>query len=115
METISSSKPKANKQHTCDWCEGVINKGDIYEKTVLKHDFIFTWKNHIKCSQIALKLNMFDNCDEGLDSESFKECINIAFCEIWQKKDIEYYESKDFRIPSFAEQLDFVISENSLP
>lgn len=108
MDTLSRLKPKATREHKCDWCNGIINKGEIYEKTNFKYEGVFTWKNHIKCSEIAGKLNMFDNCDEGLSSDDFKEYINIEFCEIWRKKDIEFYESKDFKIPSFLEQLDFV-------
>ena len=110
MEIISgTSIVTAKKNHTCGYCEMKIEKGEKYETTTLKYDYIYRWKNHIRCSAIARKLNMFDNSyDDGLDYEGFKEFINIEFCNIYQTKHIDIYESKDFQIPTFGEQLEFV-------
>lgn len=109
METISRTKPKARKEHKCDWCNGTINKGEIYERSFLKYNDIYVWKNHMRCSEIANKLSMFDDCnDYGLDEDTFHELIENEFCILWQKKDIDYYKSKDFKMPDFLGQLDFV-------
>lgn len=76
MDFISESTPKANKEHTCMWCEGVIKKGEIYKKQVLKTDYIYTWKNHIKCSRLFNELSIGDNdCGEGVGSETFMQYV----------------------------------------
>ena len=51
---------------------------------------------------------MFDNCDEGVTGEDFKENIRTEYQDIMQSKFNELYESKDFSFPVFSEQLSFV-------
>jgi hypothetical protein len=108
MEVLSSSKPKARKTHICDWCGGEINKGEIYENQFCKYDGVYIWKNHIRCYEIASKLKMFDECDEGLDGEGFQEYIKEEFQNIWITENNKYRESKEFRTPNFLAQLNFV-------
>lgn len=108
METISSTKPKAKKQHTCNWCGGIIEVGDVYERQFLKDDGVYVWKNHTKCSDIAWKLKMFDFCDEGVTEDDFCEFIQEEFNNLHRDKDELFYESEDFVIPPFLEQLDYV-------
>ena len=76
MEIISSSQPKANKNHECMWCKGIIKKGEIYDKHVCKHDYIYTWKNHLKCSAVYNQLNMVNgDWEDGIDSDSFMKYV----------------------------------------
>lgn len=103
-------KVKAKKPHVCDYCGCMIESGDNYQKSTIVYDDMYVWKSHHRCSEIAEKLKMFDYCDEGLTRSEFQENIREWFCEIWRKKDNEYYESKDFNIPSFKDQLEFVCS-----
>lgn len=102
MEIISQETRKAHKEHQCDWCYGVIEKGETYDHASCKQDGdVYTWKNHKRCMEIAHELRMFDECDDyGLDSDSFVEYIN------------EYYfrliDENDTTVRTFSERLDFV-------
>ena len=77
MTTLSyPEKTKARKKHRCNYCQYLINEGDTYLKsTHVAFGDIYTWKSHQKCEEIAQKLNMFDECDEGLTSDDFIEHI----------------------------------------
>lgn len=76
MDVLSESTPKANKEHRCMFCMGIINKGEIYNKQVIKNDYIYTWINHIKCGELAHKLKMYDdNWGDGIGSDEFMENV----------------------------------------
>lgn len=75
MDFISESNPKANKEHTCMWCGGIIKKGEVYNKQIIKGDYIYEWKNHSKCSDLYNKLKMCDYDGEGVDSDCFMEYV----------------------------------------
>ena len=111
METLSYAKPvKAKKEHRCNYCIYLISKGEVYEKSTHKYyGEVYTWKSHLKCSNIASKLKMFDHADEGVTSENFHETIQYQYQDLMIKHHLELYESKDFKYPKFNEQLDFVI------
>lgn len=107
METINYPETvKARKDHMCDWCGQVINKGEKYQYAVYKYDDIYSWKNHLRCMELALTLKMEGY--EGITEDIFQEYITEEFKEIWIKIDVKHYESKDFVIPSFKDQLEFV-------
>lgn len=111
METIQyPTEIKAIKEHTCDFCLGKIEKNSRYIKSVYKHDYIYTWRTHIHCSEIASKLKMYDNCDIGLTTNDFNECINEEYDNIMSNTQNELYEDKSFVIPKFQERLQFVLS-----
>jgi hypothetical protein len=109
MQTLSTKEPKARKQHQCDFCGLIIEIGEVYglQKNV-SGGTLYSWKSHLSCNEIAAKLNMFDNCDEGVTDEDFKENIRIEYQDIMQSKFNEIYESKDFSFPVFSERLSFV-------
>lgn len=107
METINYPKVvKARKVHVCDWCGCIIPIKEKYHSAVYKYDRIYAWKNHIKCMELVVKLNM--EGDYGITSKDFHEYITEEFKDIWSKIDNKYYESDCFRIPCFQEQLEFV-------
>lgn len=114
MEIVSTKNPRAKKQHTCNYCGGVINIGEIYNYQALADGGSFwVWKSHRKCIEIADKIGMFDG-GEGLGADDFQESIRNEFDKIWIKKDTKHYESKDFIIPSFLEQLNFVCEHHKI-
>lgn len=41
LERISLSLYKARKEHKCNFCDGIINIGEIYERQVLKYDVLY--------------------------------------------------------------------------
>jgi len=49
--------------------------------------------------------DVIDNCGEGTP---FYKYITEEFSEIWMKLDAELYESKEFVIPEFKDQVEFV-------
>ena len=108
MEIISTSKQKARKQHTCDWCELPIEIGTIYERQVCKDDEIFVWKNHISCAEIAHKLKMFDSYwDEGLGANDFQEQITEEY------KNLMILADESFSVlPPFKHQLEYVVAHH---
>lgn len=110
METLKyPTKTKARKQHKCSYCNGVIDKNEIYNISSHKYDgTVYTWKSHIDCDLIAGKLNWFEYCDEGLTMDDFIESAKNEWCKIMSVHFNDEYESKDFKIPSFKEQLDFI-------
>jgi len=76
MDIIRQEQPKASKKHTCMWCGGEIEKGERYYKTVIKNEYIYTWINHIKCSTLYDKLEMYNHDDGyGVDSDSFMQLV----------------------------------------
>ena len=114
MEIISSSTPTARKNHKCNYCGDVIPKGEKYESSFMKaFGDVYEWKNHIQCSEIASKLDMFDNCDEGLDEDGFHENIEYEYANLYAKLHPSSCETDP--IPAFLEQLNFVINHNLTP
>lgn len=77
MEVIQySKKTKAIKDHVCGFCSFAIERGSIYFNGVYKYDGIYSFKTHIHCEDLAQKLGMYDDCEEGLTGETFREYIN---------------------------------------
>ena len=104
MDIISSTKPKARKEHKCGWCGLTIGKGEKHESSVLKSEGeIYSWRNHFRCAEIAHKLDMFNWCDEGLSLDAFHESISDEYASI---KNIGFED-----LPSFKIQLDAVCAE----
>ncbi len=95
MKTISSSKPKADKIHTCDYCKEDIEIGEVYDSQTNKseEDLIYVWRCHTKCDEIANKLNMYNyGCDGGLDTDTFMMLIDEAYDEVTNKAKQEFKE-----------------------
>lgn len=110
MTTLSNSKPKARKEHQCNYCSGIIKKNEVYEnQTNVYEGDMYTWKSHLKCSEITSHFNMHDEYSEGLTEDAFRDYITEAYKCYFIQNDLAYYESKEFKYPDFLEQLDFVI------
>ena len=107
METIRHSKPKARKTHVCNFCLGEISSGEIYEHQVNVYDGEFwIWKSHIRCSDIASKLKMYEDSIDGVTHDIFIETINDCY-EVLKK------ESIGFTHQPFSERLEFVCNNFS--
>lgn len=97
------------------FCCQQIERGTTYLKSTHKCDGdVYTFKTHNHCADIASKLKMYDNCDEGLTTEGFLENIKNEYQEIMSSTQQELYESKDFVYPKFAEQLQFVMNHHGI-
>lgn len=107
IETISEPKQvKARKTHICNWCGCSISVGEAYNTATYKYDNIYTWKSHLKCMELVNTLDM--EGDEGVTGEDFHEYITEEFSNIWRELDNELYESDEFVIPEFKQQVAFV-------
>lgn len=84
MEVLQEKTRTAAKLHRCDYCYGIIEKGDSYNNSTLVADGeIWTWKSHVHCQELALKLNMFAECyGEGLTADDFQETITEEYRKI---------------------------------
>jgi len=78
METLTDPKEvKAIKEHSCNFCGTRINIGEIYIKSTHKHDGeVYDWKTHKYCAEIAMRLKMYDDADEGITMDCFMETID---------------------------------------
>ena len=85
-----------------------------YERQVLEYDgYLYEWKNHLKCSEVAMFLDMFAECeDEGLDEEYFKECIDNYIWEHHQNGNDEIDEGWD--LPTYYERVLKILEEKPL-
>jgi hypothetical protein len=88
METLSYQKEvKASKEHRCNFCGEKIRQGATYYNSTHKQDGEpYSWKTHIHCSKIADKLNMYEDCDEGVTEDHFREYIHAAHDDLMIEK-----------------------------
>ena len=80
MEVLQYKDRKASKDHKCDYCLGVINKGEVYGNSSIKNDGVYTWKSHKRCEELVEKLKMNDG--EGVCDDTFYDCIYEKFSDI---------------------------------
>lgn len=99
MGTLSNSTPTARKEHKCEFCGGIIAIGEKYEKQTFIHDgYIYDWICHCKCSELASELNMYDDCDDGLDSDGFIESLRDYVYENHYDDELDDI-AKDWQLP----------------
>jgi hypothetical protein len=117
METLSHPKKvKATKDHNCCFCIDKIKKGEIYFTSTHKQDgTLYDWKTHTYCTEIAERLKMYDDCDEGLDTDSFQESIHSEWFNLminqFSEDDIKKYSDviNQLRYVSFRQKLMYII------
>ncbi len=83
IEVLSNEKHKARKEHVCYFCGDTIKKGTVYNRQDGKFDGDwYTVKTHISCSELAVKLDMYDNGEDGLTNHEFRDIVNEKFEEL---------------------------------
>lgn len=80
METLTyPTETKAVKEHSCNFCAEKITKGETYLKSTHKYDGeVYDWKTHKHCAELAERLKMYDNADEGVTGDFFQETIHCV-------------------------------------
>lgn len=113
FEIISNPKRvNARKNHKCNFCDCIINSGELYSRAVYKYeDSVYSWKSHIKCIELLDILDM--EGDEGVSSDDFKEYVSNAFNSIWIDIDEDFFDSDDFIIPDLSKQIEFVYNHKT--
>lgn len=80
---ISEKTHKARKMHVCDLCGQYINVSDKYMRQFCKDGYIYSFKMHLICKDIANHyLKEYDFDDEGYDSNCFSNDIIENFKEV---------------------------------
>lgn len=80
MYSVSVKNPKARKQHRCDLCCGIIEKGEVYESQFNKDGGdVWTWKGHLKCQKLCVDLKLFE--DDGVTTDLFIEVVHEKYKE----------------------------------
>lgn len=80
METLSyQTETKAIKEHSCNFCGLKIAQGEIYMKSTHKFDgYIYHWKGHKYCANLASRLKMYEDADDGVTQDLFMETIHTV-------------------------------------
>lgn len=89
MEIITNQKVTiAKKSHICDFCGYKIIPKEKYHSSVLVDDSIYTFRTHLNCSELAVKLKMYDeiNYSEGLTSNDFQEIVHDKYYKLFKTK-----------------------------
>ena len=110
MDVLSSTTPKARKDHQCNYCEETIPEGQIYHNHICVQDSIYQWKTHVNCQKLSNEF--WRSFPEWLDSsygmttEDFNECLNQAVSELENAEEVIYL--------SKAEQIEVLIKHYEL-
>lgn len=98
---IKSEQRTARKTHRCNYCCLPILPGTTYDVSTISYDGgLYKWKSHLDCIEVADKLDMYSQCDEGVTDEDFHEYVNNEYDRI-----IAEDESLDSHINDFAYRL----------
>lgn len=73
-ENLGTRIRTARKQHKCDWCNKVIDKGEKYENQKFVCDGkIYEWKAHEACQRVVDAIWEYADPDDGMNSDGFYE------------------------------------------
>lgn len=117
METLMQpSETKAKKEHRCDLCAEKIFKGDKYIKSTHKHDGdLYDWKTHDWCAELANKMEMYEDADEGLTGDMFMEIVGDKHYDLmlaqFTENELKRHSDvlRQLRYVRFREKLHYVI------
>lgn len=78
MRQLKESHPTASKDHTCELCWCRIDKGQLYFRQTVVNDEgqIYDFVAHDECCDLEIKLNMDNQCDDGLDAQTFQDTLD---------------------------------------
>lgn len=78
MTTLKDENVKARNDYNCDFCSGVIKKGETYRYSAHVDGIVYSFRSHIHCHSLSHKLKMYDQVnmgENGLGSELFEEIV----------------------------------------
>lgn len=80
MEVLDRKNRVAKKEHTCNFCGFKIATGEKYNWQKNVNDgMLYEFKVHLSCLELASKLNMFEECDEGVTGDDFIEFVEQEY------------------------------------
>lgn len=88
MKTLRDKRVRAKKEHTCDFCEKKIMKGEKYQLSTHIYDGdIYDWHGCDRCRkyvEYAFK-ELGDLLDEGLTAEEFYDFMRGYYPNVAEK------------------------------
>ena len=93
METIRDNIQVARRIHRCDWCCQQIQVGEKYRSSFCKDDYVYTWKNHLHCQELASKLGWFD--EGSVTEDDFYEYVINEFNKLHIEEKVRFTEKLD--------------------
>lgn len=96
MKVLRDKTPVARKEHRCNFCGGVISVGEKYNRQTNVYD----WVSHCECSKLACELDMYNDCDEGLDDDEFIDNLNQYVYDNHYDDKIDDI-AKDWQLPRY--------------
>lgn len=85
MDTLVDKRVKARKEHTCDFCNKTISKGEEYRYSKIAYEGeIYSWHSCDRCKPYVTEAfkELGDLIDEGLTQEMFREFMHEEHSEI---------------------------------
>lgn len=112
MEVLDSTQPISNKKYECNFCNGIIKKGEKYNNASCKFGGdIYSWKSHLSCFELTGILAM-EHEGDGITSDDFWEYVTDAFLKLSDPaRNSEFDQSKKY---TAIERLDYVKSRLGL-
>jgi hypothetical protein len=91
-EQLESKDKVARKQHICDYCGEIIEKGEEYHyyKGVCDGN-IFEWESHLSCQRICDAIWDYADPDEGMTADDFWQCCHDV-CRIFVCPDCSEFD-----------------------
>ena len=104
---------KRKQRKGCDFCGGEIHVGETYYKHVYAGEgTIWTWKSHLNCYHLAVKLDWFD--EDGLNQNDFYDRVEDTFypdrSDVKQNFTTPKILIKEYKVP-FNVKLNHLISK----
>lgn len=106
QEMIAQKNVKARKAHHCDYCGGIIEKGELHDwsKHIFDGDF-YEWRCHMACARVASAIWDYVDPDEGMSDQDFMDgCQEVCQrficpdCPHWNKEYDDCDEDETFCI-----------------
>lgn len=66
---------KARNKHVCDLCGKFIEKSEKHYSQAIKDDYLYTWREHLKCHELVDFLDIHSHVVDGLTSDAFYEFV----------------------------------------
>ena len=88
MDILVDKRVKARKEHTCDFCNKKIPKGEEYRYSkIVNGGDLYNWHSCDRCKAYVADafVELGDLIDEGLTQEMFREFMQEYYPEVAQK------------------------------
>lgn len=74
-EVLRTARPKARKEHRCEWCRTTINPGDTYSRQTCAYDGrLYDWVACLACLSISHVVSAYwGHPSEGIDETSYHD------------------------------------------